>query len=82
MPIYIGTMKAYTTPEVAKLVGVHLRTLHRWMESGAIEQPKRAEIGGLSVRLWGERDIERVEKHKHATYRKGRGRKAKEGSGR
>jgi len=68
-------MKAYTTPEVAKLAGVHLRTLHRWMESGAVEQPKRVKIGGLSVRQWGERDIARVKKHKQLTYRKARGRK-------
>lgn len=74
MPIYIGRMKAFTTPEVADLVGVHLRTLHRWMDSGVVKEPKRAKIGGLAVRLWTERDVELVKEHKRATYRKGRGR--------
>jgi DNA-binding transcriptional MerR regulator len=75
MPIYIGTMKAYTTPEVAKLAGVHLRTLHRWLDRGAFPEPKSGKIGGLAIRLWTERDIERVRKYKAAHYRKGRGRK-------
>lgn len=71
-------MTAYTTPEVAKLVGVHLRTLHRWMESGAVEEPKeRVTMGGTAIRLWVERDIERVRKHKRSHYCKGRGRKPK-----
>jgi DNA-binding transcriptional MerR regulator len=82
MPIYIGAMKAYTTPEVAKLAGVHVRTLHRWMRSGAVGQPERVKIGGLTARLWREGDIDRVKKHKHATYRKGRGRKAKQNTSR
>jgi excisionase family DNA binding protein len=77
MPIYIGTMKAHTTPEVAKLVGVHLRTLHRWLDRGALPEPKRGKIGGLSVRLWTDEDIKGVRAYKTKTYRKGRGRKAK-----
>jgi DNA-binding transcriptional MerR regulator len=81
MVIYIGTMKAYTTPEVARLAGVHLRTLHRWMKSGAVEQPGRVKIGGLSARLWGEGDIDRVKKHKRATYRKGRRQRAEQRKG-
>ena len=75
MPIYIGTMKAHTTPEVAKLVGVHLRTLHRWLDRGAVPEPKRGKIGGLTVRLWTDQDIEGVRSYKTKTYRKGRGRK-------
>lgn len=78
MPICIGNMKAYTTPEVAKLAGIHLRTLHRWLDRGALAEPKRGEIGGLSVRLWTDGDVRRVRKYKAQTYRKGRGRKAKQ----
>ncbi len=77
MPIYIGTMKAHTTPEVAKLVGVHLRTLHRWLDRGALPEPKRGKIGGLAVRLWTAADIKCVRTYKAKTYRKGRGRKVK-----
>jgi len=71
MPIYIGTMKAHTTPEVAKLAGVHLRTLHRWLERGLLPEPKRGEIGGLAVRIWTKADIERARKIK-GTMKRGR----------
>ncbi len=74
MPIYIGTMKAHTTPEVAKLTGVHLRTLHRWLERGVLPEPKRGKIGGLAVRIWAKEDIERARKLKGTMKR---GRKAK-----
>lgn len=75
MPIFIGNMKAYTTPEVADLTGIHLRTLHRWLDRGAIPEPKRSRIRGLTFRLWTPRDVARVKKYKAAHYRKGRGRK-------
>jgi excisionase family DNA binding protein len=75
MPILIGTMKAYTTPEVAEMVGIHLRTLHRWLDRGAIPEPSRGKIGGLTVRIWTERNIEIVRNYKTKTYCKGRGRK-------
>jgi DNA-binding transcriptional MerR regulator len=71
MPMYIGTMKAHTTPEVAKLIGVHLRTLHRWLESGAVAEPKRGKIGGLAVRIWTKADIKRARKIK-GTMKRGR----------
>ena len=75
MPIYIGTMRRYTTPEVAELAGVHLRTLHRWLEKGAIPEPQRGGIRGLTLRLWSGDDVKRVKRHKEKFYRKGRGRK-------
>jgi DNA-binding transcriptional MerR regulator len=71
MPIYIGTMKAHTTPEVAKLAGVHLRTLHRWLERGLLPEPKRGKIGGLAVRIWTKEDIGRTRKIK-GTMKRGR----------
>ncbi len=77
MPISIGRMNAYTTPEVAELSGIHLRTLHRWLERGDISEPKRGKIGGLAVRLWSERDLKRVREYKLKFYAKGRGRKKK-----
>ena len=77
MPIYIGKMKAHTTPEVADLAGIHLRTLHHWLKRGAIPEPKRSRIRKMTFRLWTARDVERVKKYKAAHYRKGRGRKKK-----
>jgi excisionase family DNA binding protein len=70
-------MKAYTTPEVAKLADIHLRTLHRWLERGAIPEPKAGSLGGLKVRLWSESDVRRVKRYRQKFWAKGRGRKKK-----
>jgi len=58
-------------------LGIHPITLHRWVLKGRINAPKKQRIGGVVVRLWTDRDVERVRKYKQARYRKGRGRKPK-----
>ena len=68
-------MKAYSTNGAARKVGIHPITLHRWVLGGRIKAPKKQRIGGVVVRLWTDRDVERVRKYKQANYRKGRGRK-------
>jgi DNA-binding transcriptional MerR regulator len=68
-------MKARATFEVARLVGIGKTTLLTWLREGRIREPKRKSQGGVEVRLWSARDIERVRKYKEANFRKGRGRK-------
>jgi len=75
MPTIIGSMKYFTTPEVAKIVGIHLRTLHRWLGRGVIPEPKAVTMRGLKVRLWSETDVRRVERYRKKFWAKGRGRK-------
>jgi predicted site-specific integrase-resolvase len=70
-------MKQFSTPEVAKLVGVHTITLERWLSSGRVATPKRLLVGSRVVRLWNENDVKRILKYKQENYRKGRGRKPK-----
>lgn len=70
-------MATLSTPQVAKLVGVHAVTLERWLASGKVATPKRLTVGERVVRLWSGRDVARVRKYKLENYRKGRGRKAK-----
>ncbi len=70
-------MKTYSTKQVARNVGVHKRTLARWLLSGKIKEPRRIRNGGVDARVWTARDVERVRKWKAAHYRKGRGRKKK-----
>ena len=70
-------MNPLSTVQVAKLVGIHRVTLEEWMRQGRVKPPKAVSIGGQTYRLWSERDIERVRKHKEKFYRKGRGRKKK-----
>ena len=64
-----------STVEVAKLLGIHRVTLEEWIRQGKVKPPKTIRIGGQNYRLWTEREIERVRKHKSKFYRKGRGRK-------
>jgi DNA-binding transcriptional MerR regulator len=68
-------MRQYSTSEAARELGIHPITLHHWVSERKFAAPKKQRIGGVVVRLWTERDVERVRKYKEANYRKGRGRK-------
>lgn len=70
-------MKDYSTATVAAEVGVSKLTLTRWLKTGKIKEPRRVKQGGIELRLWTPRDVERVKKYKQENYRKGRGRKPK-----
>jgi DNA-binding transcriptional MerR regulator len=75
-------MRQFSTSEAARELGIHPITLHRWVLERRFTAPKIQRIGGVVVRLWSERDVERVRKYKEGNYRKGRGRKkAQEKSG-
>ncbi|MBZ5513904.1 MAG: hypothetical protein LAN62_03485 [Acidobacteriia bacterium] len=54
---------------------MHPITLQRWVSQGKLPAPPKRRIGGVSVRLWSSRDVERVQRYKEKSYRKGRGRK-------
>jgi predicted site-specific integrase-resolvase len=70
-------MRNYSTAEVARTVDVDKKTLLRWLWAGKIAEPKHHSNGGQDVRIWTERDLQRVRRFKEANYRKGRGRKKK-----
>ncbi len=55
-------MATYSTREVARKLGLHLVTLQRYIAARKIRIPKVRLVGSLAVRLWTERDIERVRK--------------------
>jgi DNA-binding transcriptional MerR regulator len=74
-------MADYSTNGAARKLGIHPITLHRWVLEGRIKAPKKQRIGGVVIRLWTDRDLERVRKYKEANYRKGRGRKPRKKSG-
>lgn len=62
--------KVFSTSEVAKAAGVSSRTLYRWLVEGRVPEPKWHKFGGLEVRAWTEKDVERVKSVKEETYRK------------
>lgn len=70
-------MANYSTAEVSELAGISKRTLYRWLWGGEIPEPKRGRLAGRNFRIWTQRDLNRVLKHKQLRYRKGRGRKKK-----
>jgi len=70
-------MKAYSTAQTAKLLGVGRATLHRWMRERKVPVPRTRQVAGVSVRMWAAEDVEKARRFKQENYRKGRGRKAK-----
>lgn len=70
-------MKRLTSPDVAKLVGIHWVTLERWLATGKIPAPKPFRVGRQVFRDWTPSDIRRVKEYKAKFYRKGRGRRKK-----
>ncbi len=77
--------RIYSTSEVAHVVGVHKGTLVRWLLAGRLAEPRRSSFAGTALRLWSERDLQRVKAFKAANYRiatvKGRGRKSPQRAG-
>jgi len=50
----------FSTGEVAKIVGVSVDTIYRWVREGRLEDPERIKIGKLDVRVWSEKDLQRA----------------------
>lgn len=69
--------KVFSTEQLADMLGIHKRTILRWLKSKKIREPRRMRFDGVRYRIWSERDVEAVRKHKEKFYRRGRGRKKK-----
>jgi DNA-binding transcriptional MerR regulator len=61
----------YSATEVAKAVGVSRQTLHMWISRDGFKPPRAVKVGGATVRMWTDADIERARKFK-GTVRRGR----------
>jgi predicted site-specific integrase-resolvase len=56
-------MSACSSREAAKKLGISLMTLQRYIADGNwIKAPALQKVGGVTVRLWRSRDIERARK--------------------
>jgi len=56
-------MKTCSSREAAKKLKISLMTLQRYIAGGNwIKAPVLQNVGGVKVRLWTERDIERARK--------------------
>ena len=71
--------KYYTTKQVAKKIGVGYQTMLRWLYAKKLAEPERLVLGGATVRLWTEVDLQRARKYKLEGAAK---RHSRKGSGR
>ena len=55
-------MKTYSTTEAARKLGVTRLTIQRHIAAGTITPPKLHQLGSVAVRVWSERDVQRVRK--------------------
>lgn len=52
----------FSTREAAEKLGVTLLTLQRHVSAGTVKAPPLQMVGGVKVRLWNVRDIEKARK--------------------
>ena len=55
-------MKGLSTREAAQKLGIHLITLQRHVSAGTVHAPAMQRVGGVKVRLWTSRDVEKARK--------------------
>ena len=53
-------MFGHSSREAAKKLGISFASLNRYIAAKKIPLPPLVKVGGVSVRLWSETDIERV----------------------
>jgi excisionase family DNA binding protein len=77
-------MDTFSTRQAAKVLGIGLSTLSRYIAAGKIPAPRTVQLGGLTVHAWTEREIERARKlipkiqnGRHLRYQKQRKEKGK-----
>jgi predicted site-specific integrase-resolvase len=59
-----------STSQVAAELGIAKRTLLRWLYDGKLPEVTRQSLGGIELRIWNKRDLERARKFKDENYRK------------
>jgi hypothetical protein len=52
------------------VAGVDKQTLFRWLWAGKVPEPKQITFGGMSMRVWTAKELERVKEYKKLHYRK------------
>jgi excisionase family DNA binding protein len=61
-------MAAYSTAQVAEILGIGTDTLHRWLKERKVVAPKLGFVGGIKVRLWSEAELDAARKYKAENY--------------
>jgi len=53
-------MSFYSSREAADRLGIHLRTLERYIAGRKIPYPQIQQLGGVRFRLWSDEDVEMI----------------------
>src|SRR5262249_48414862 len=53
-------MFGYSTRDAANKLGISFTSINRYIADGKIPLPPLVKVGGVTVRLWSDADIERV----------------------
>ncbi len=64
-----------STTKAARLTGIGQATLQRWVKTRKLKVPKLTRVGGVPVRLWSEREVARIRRHKERFFGQGKGRR-------
>jgi predicted DNA-binding transcriptional regulator AlpA len=73
--VQVCIVKSFSTAQVAKVLKIGRQTLHRWMKSEPSLAPRKQKVGGVTVRIWTDRDVKRLSNYKEENHGKGKGRK-------
>jgi hypothetical protein len=60
----------YSTAQVAAAISVDKSTLLRWLYTGKLKEPPTQMFGGVTSRIWSQKDLERAKKYREERYRK------------
>jgi len=55
-------MRTFSTAEAAKKLSVHRVNLQKAIADGRVIPPRLSKVGGVKIRLWTVKDIERARK--------------------
>ena len=68
---YFDGAMSYSTAQAANVLKISRQTLHRWIVDGKVAPPRKQKVGGVTVRFWTKKDVERVRRYKKTFYGKG-----------
>jgi predicted DNA-binding transcriptional regulator AlpA len=52
----------YTSRQVARKLGIAAPTLSIYIKLGKVPKPKSVTIGGITIQMWTDKDVERLRK--------------------